>query len=455
MKNVDHRKLGRELDLFDSDPLIGAGLPFWLPAGAAARHEVESYLRELERRAGYQHVYSPVLGKRQMYELSGHWANFADDMFPPMALGGQRDDNDADDSDGDGDGDGEGDGDALVLRPSLCPHHALIFKSRQRSYRDLPLRIAELGAMYRAERSGVLGGLTRVRSIWLNDSHIFCALPQIGPEIADVLRLMRQAHDALGVRVSSYQLSLRGAGGKYAGDDDAWRQAERLLRQALDAAGVRYGVAAGEAAFYGPKIDVQIVDPAGRESTLSTIQVDFLQPARFDLSYVDERGERVRPVMVHRSLIGSMERLFAHLIEVHAGAFPAWYAPVQLRVLPVAADQRPAADALSGDAIAAGLRVDMDADGTIGARVRAAVARRVPYVAVIGAREAPYGRVALRLRDGRQLPAMPGAEAVALIASAVACRSADLLPPDAAARHGVESPAILHLSRDIHDKSSR
>ncbi|MFY1654867.1 threonine--tRNA ligase [Solwaraspora sp. WMMB762] len=417
MKNVDHRKLGRELDLFDSDPLIGAGLPFWLPAGAVARHEVESYLRELERRAGYQHVYSPVLGKRRMYELSGHWTNFADDMFPPMALGGDGD-NDHDH----GNEAGEGDGDALVLRPSLCPHHALIFKARQRSYRDLPLRIAELGAMYRAERSGVLGGLTRVRSIWLNDSHIFCALSQIGAEIADVLRLMRQAHDALGVRVSSYQLSLRGADGKYAGDDDAWVQAERLLRQALDAAGVRYGVAAGEAAFYGPKIDVQIVDPAGRESTLSTIQVDFLQPARFDLSYVDESGERVRPVMVHRSLVGSMERLFAHLIEVHAGAFPAWYAPVQLRVLPVAADQRPAADALAGDAIAAGLRVEVDADGTIGSRVRAAVARKIPYVAVIGAREAPYGRVALRLRNGRQLPAMPGADAIALIASAVASR---------------------------------
>ncbi|MDG4769238.1 threonine--tRNA ligase [Solwaraspora sp. WMMD792] len=444
MTLVDHRKLGRELDLFDSDPLIGAGLPFWLPAGAAARYEVESYLRELERRAGYQHVYSPALGKRQMYELSGHWTNFADDMFPPMALGRQHDDNDAEDV--------AEDGDALVLRPSLCPHHALIFKSRQRSYRDLPLRIAELGAMYRAERSGVLGGLTRVRSIWLNDSHIFCALPQIGAEIAGVLRLMRQAHDALGVQVSSYQLSLRGAGGKYAGDDEAWEQAERLLRQALDAAGVRYEAAAGEAAFYGPKIDVQIVDPAGRESTLSTIQVDFLQPARFDLSYVDESGERVRPVMVHRSLVGSMERLFAHLIEVHAGAFPAWYAPVQLRVLPVAADQQPVADAVADDAIAAGLRVEVDADGTIGSRIRAAVQRRIPYVAVIGAREAPYGQVALRLRDGRQLPAMPGADAIALIASAVDRRSADLLPPE---EGRLPAEGNGRLPTDVDGQSSR
>src|SRR4051794_23579452 len=188
----DHRKLGRELDLFDSDPMIGAGLPFWLPAGAAARYEVESYLHELERRAGYQHVYSPALGKRQMYELSGHWKNFADDMFPPMRLGG----------------------DELVLRPSLCPHHALIFKSRQRSYRDLPLRIAEIGPMFRAERSGVLGGLARVRSIQLNDAHNFCALDQVGDEVARVLRLMRRAHEALGFEPSGIRLSLRGDGGK-------------------------------------------------------------------------------------------------------------------------------------------------------------------------------------------------------------------------------------------------
>src|SRR5262245_46593036 len=200
--SIDHRSLGRELDLFDSDPLVGSGLPFWLPAGAAARYEVESYLRELERRAGYQHVYSPVLGKQQMYELSGHLANFADDMFPPMHLG---------DSD-----------DALLLRPSMCPHHALIFTSRQRSYRDLPLRIAEIGGQYRAERSGVLGGLSRVRSIWLNDGHTFCAVPQVGDEVADVLRLMLQAHAALGLSASSYQLSLRGPGGKYVGGDDAW-----------------------------------------------------------------------------------------------------------------------------------------------------------------------------------------------------------------------------------------
>ena len=404
--SIDHRQLGRELDLFDSDPLIGAGLPFWLPAGAAARYEVESYLRELERRAGYQHVYSPVLGKRQLYELSGHWANFADDMFPPMPMGE----------------------DALVLRPSLCPHHALIFKSRQRSYRDLPVRIAELGGQYRAERSGVLGGLTRVRSMWLNDAHIFCAPAQVGDEVTDVLELMRRAHSALGLQASSYQLSLRGSGGKYAGEDGAWVQAEQLLRDALDAAGVTYAVAEGEAAFYGPKIDIQIADPVGRESTLSTIQIDFHQPAQFDLSYADASGGRARPVMVHRSLVGSMERLFAHLIEAHGGAFPVWYAPVQVVALPVAAGQGEAADAFARDAIGAGLRVEVDHDGSIGNRIRTAVQRRIPYVAVIGAREAPHGMVALRRRDGVQLPPMPGAEAIAMVAGVAAARSPDLLP---------------------------
>jgi threonyl-tRNA synthetase len=404
---IDHRRLGRELDLFDSDPLIGAGLPFWLPGGAAARHEVESYLYELERRAGYRHVYSPALGKRQMYEMSGHWQHFAEDMFPPLRIGE----------------------DELVLRPSLCPHHALIFKSRQRSYRDLPLRIAELGPMYRAERSGVLGGLARVRAIQLNDAHSFCAPDRAGDEVADVLRLMRRAHEALGVRPSAIRLSLRGPGGKYGGDDAMWAGSERVLRDALAAAGVSYQDAPGDAAFYGPKIDVQIEDPAGRESSLATVQIDLHQPERFDLSYADASGGRSRPVMVHRSLAGSMERLFGHLIEVHAGAFPVWYAPVQLAVLPVAADQGDAAAAVARQAVEAGLRAEAHHDGSLGARIRDAAGRRIPYVAVVGAREAADGRVALRLRDGRQLEPMPAGAAVDLMRAVAAARSGGLLLP--------------------------
>ncbi|MBM2617503.1 threonine--tRNA ligase [Actinoplanes sp. LDG1-06] len=391
--HIDHRKLGRELDLFDSDPLIGAGLPFWLPGGAAARHAVESYLHDLERRNGYQHVYSPALGKRQLFEKSGHWRNFADDMFPPMPMGG----------------------DELVLRPSLCPHHALIYKSRGRSYRDLPLRIAELGPMYRAERSGVVGGLSRVRAIQLNDAHVFCAESQAAAEVADVLRLMRQAHAALGIQPSSFQLSLRGEGKKYGGDEAGWASASRLLRVALASAGIDHVEAEGEAAFYGPKIDVQVADSAGREWSLATIQIDYHQPEAFDLSYADASGGRSRPVMVHRSLAGSMERLFGHLIEVHDGAFPLWYSPVQLAVLPVSEDQSDAANALVRAAVAAGLRAEASHDGSIGARIRSASERRIPYAGIVGKKEAPDGLVALRHRDGRQLPAMPVAAAIEMI----------------------------------------
>ncbi|AGL15889.1 threonine--tRNA ligase [Actinoplanes sp. N902-109] len=404
--DIDHRKLGRDLDIFDSDPMIGAGLPFWLPAGAAARHEIELFLYELERRAGYRHVYSPVLGKRQMYELSGHWANFADDMFPPMRLGG----------------------DELVMRPSLCPHHALMFRSRPHSYRELPLRIAELGAMYRAERSGVLGGLTRVRSIALNDAHIFCTPSQVGHEVAEALHLVRRAQQALGLRVSSYQLSLRGSGGKYVGSEESWASAEKMLREALDALGVPYGAVPGEAAFYGPKIDIQIADPAGRESTISTVQIDFHMPQQFDLSYTDAAGAKARPVMVHRSLAGSMERLFAALLEVHAGAFPVWFSPVQIVAVPIAAAQQSSAASFVRAAVDAGLRAEVSAEGSLGSRIRAAAHRKIPYAAVIGPREQSTDAVAVRLRDGRHLPPMPTAQAIALISDVTATHSPDLLP---------------------------
>ncbi|MEU8044583.1 threonine--tRNA ligase [Micromonospora echinofusca] len=402
---IDHRRLGRELELFDSDPLAGAGLPLWLPAGAAARHAVEEYVRELERRAGYRHVVTPPLGRRELFERSGHLGYFADDMFPPMALGAD---------------------DEFVLRPALCPHHALVFRARGRSYRELPLRIAELGGMYRAERSGVLGGLSRVRAISLNDAHNFCALEQVGEEVAEILRLIREAHAALGVRPAGFRLSLRGPGERYVGDDAGWVRAEELLRAALD--GVEFTEAPGEAAFYGPKIDVQVRDAAGRESTLSTVQLDFDKPERFDLSYTDASGARRRPVMVHRSLVGSMERLFAYLIEVHEGAFPAWYAPVQLVVLPVGDGQADAAARLARDALAAGLRVEVDGAGSLGSRIRDAARARVPYAAVLGPREAAGGAVALRLRGGRALDPMPAADALRLIGAVVADRAPALLP---------------------------
>ncbi|HEX8629885.1 MAG TPA: threonine--tRNA ligase [Catenuloplanes sp.] len=430
---IDHRVLGRELELFCSDPLAGAGLPIWLPDGAAARHQIEGYVREEERRAGYHHVYSPPLGRRELYELSGHLEHFAEDMFPPMRLSRPAaepapgaEDGAADVGDpGVGDP-GVGD-DELLLRPSLCPHHALVFRSRGRSYRELPLRVGELGAMFRAERSGVLGGLSRVRAISLNDAHIFCAPDQVAAEVAGVLALIRRAHAALGVRAAGFRLSLRGPGDGFVADPPMWDRAEGLLRQALVAAGVPFVEAPGEAAFYGPKIDVQIRDRLGREQTLSTIQLDYAKPERFGLSYVDADGSRRRPVMVHRSVVGSMERLFAHLIEVHAGAFPVWYAPVQLEVLPIGAAQP--ADAFARAAVEAGLRVRVSERGSLAARVRDSVRRRVPYVAVFGDREAADGRVSLRLRDGRSLDPLPLSAALALIGRVVASRSPELLPP--------------------------
>ena len=400
----DHRRLGRELELFDTDPLIGAGLPYWLPAGAAIRHALEEYIREVEQRAGYQHVYSPVLGKRELYEISGHWSHYRDGMYPPMDIGGEQ----------------------VVLRPSLCPHHALIYRSRGRSYRDLPLRMAELGGMYRSELSGVLGGLTRVRAIQLNDAHIFCTPGQVAAEAAAALGLVKQAYRALGIEPARYRLSLPGQGSKYVGGRDMWDRAAELLEQVLVEAGVPYEAEEGEAAFYGPKIDVQVADSAEREASLSTVQVDFYLPEGFGLEYVGADGAGHRPAMVHRSIIGSAERAVAHLIDVHGGAFPAWLAPVQLVVLPVADAQLPAAEALAGQAVGEGLRavVARPESGSLGARIRAH--RLVPYQVVVGAREAAAGEAALRLRDGRRVPARPAGEMLADIGERIAGRSTEL-----------------------------
>lgn len=408
----DHRRLGRELDLFDTDPLIGAGLPYWLPDGAVVRHTLEEYIREVEREAGYRHVYSPVLGKRELYEISGHWDHYSDDMFPPMELGAEQ----------------------VVLRPSLCPHHALIYRSRPHSHRELPLRMAELGGMYRSELSGVLGGLTRVRAIQLNDAHVFCTLDQAVDEARAALKLITRAYADLGIRAVRHRLSLPGEGGKYVADPSLWRRATALLREALDASGVPYEAVEGEAAFYGPKIDVQIADPAGREATLSTVQIDLHQPERFDLHYIGPDGAKHRPVMVHRSIIGSVERVVAHLVERHGGAFPVWLAPVQLVILPVSDAQTGPAEKFLHRARRTGLRAELAGPerGTLGARVRAA--RLVPYQAVIGEREAEGegGLVAVRLRDGRRPGAVPGVELVDRIAVRVAARGPALWDGDAA-----------------------
>jgi threonyl-tRNA synthetase len=421
----DHRKLGRELGIFDTDPLIGAGLPYWLPAGAAIRYALECYIRELERRAGYQHVYSPVLGKRELYEISGHWEHYRDGMYPPMAIAA-----------------GTAAVEQVVLRPSLCPHHAVMYRSRAHSYRELPLRLAELGGQYRSELSGVLGGLSRVRAMQLNDAHIFCTPDQVAAEAAAALAMIRQAHEALGIEPSRYRLSLAGPGAKYAGGSgpsgsgvapghavsprasrvvgspDMWHRATAILRDVLTSAGLEYEAEEGEAAFYGPKIDVQVADSAEREASVATIQVDFYQPDRFALGYIGVDGSRQRPVMIHRSVIGSAERMVAHLLEVHGGAFPPWLAPVQLVALPVTNDQVQSAEQLAQRAVELDLRAEVASEGSLAARIREH--RLVPYQLVIGKAEAAADQASIRLRDGRKLPPMPMAEALARIDCQVA-----------------------------------
>ena len=400
----DHRKLGRELGLFDTDPLIGAGLPYWLPAGAVIRHTLEEYVRDAERRAGCQHVYSPVLGKRELYEISGHWFHYSDDMFPPMDLGGEQ----------------------VVLRPSLCPHHALIYRSRAHSHRELPLRIAEIGGMFRHELSGVLGGLTRVRTIQLNDAHIFCTLDQVADEAAAALEMIREAYAAMGIQPARYRLSLPGPGGKYVAEQQMWQRATALLTAVLDRSGIAYEAAEGEAAFYGPKIDVQVADGAGREATLSTVQIDFFMPDQFDLHYIGPDGAKHRPVMVHRSIIGSVERAVAHLVEQHGGAFPGWLAPTQVVILPISDAEMPYAAEILRRCNDKGLRAKIveSEHGSLGARIRAD--RLVPYQAAVGAKEAGNDQVALRLRDGRRLDSQPVGEVLGRIWAMVAAHTTDL-----------------------------
>jgi len=399
---ADHRRLGRQLDLFTSDDLVGAGLPLWLPDGAVIREQLERFIVDLERDAGYQRVFSPVLGKRELYERSGHMQHFRDDMFPPMEVGGEQ----------------------LVLRPSNCPHHLLIYAARQHSFRDLPVRLSELGAMFRYERSGVLGGLSRVRSMTLNDAHVFVAPDQVASEVAGILGLIRRAYGVLGIDHHRLRLSLCGPEGNYVDAPAMWNRAQAALRSVLAADGADWDEAPDEAAFYGPKIDVQVHDAQGRELTLSTVQVDFHLPAVFDLSYRAADGGLEQPIVIHRSLISTMERLAAHLIEWYRGRFPVWLAPVQLAVLPVDAEHHEVAHALVEQAVGAGVRAEVvEARHSLGARIRHAHERGVPFAGVIGDREVADDTVSLRRRDGLRLEPMPPAAVVSGLTDLVRRRS--------------------------------
>lgn len=395
-KRRDHRRLGRELELFTVNESVGAGLPLWLPKGATIRRLLEDYILERERATGYQHVYTPDLAKVELYQRSGHWAHYHQDMFPTMDLETEK----------------------MVLRPMNCPHHILVFESKKRSYRDLPIRIAELGTMYRYERSGVLSGLSRVRSMTLNDAHIFCTPDQIKEEFSGVMRLVEQAYRDLGITQYRYRLSLRDPANKdkYVNNDEMWALGERVLREAMDSLGLPYIEARGEAAFYGPKLDIQLADVMGHEETYSTIQVDFHLPNQFGLGYVAGDGKEHRPVIIHRAIVSTMERMVSYLIELYAGAFPVWLAPVQATVLPITDRQTEYARVVRKQLEDAGVRSTVDdRNEKVNLKIREAQLQKVPYMLVVGDREQQNGEVAVRNRKHGDQGAKPLAEFVSEI----------------------------------------
>ena len=386
-KKRDHRKLGRELGLFYFSEDVGPGLPLFTPKGEILRYQMESYVRNLQTRYGYQHVWTGHVVKEDLYKRSGHYDNYKDSMFPPMV-----DENVI-----------------FRLKPMNCPSHMTLFKEMGRhSYRELPLRFSEFATLYRYEKTGELTGLTRVRALTQDDCHIFCTEEQVESEFSLALHLIREVLDRY--RFSDYRvrLSLRGEQGKYVQDDEKWTRAEAALRAAMDANQVNYFEATGEAAFYGPKADFLARDVLGREWQLSTIQVDFIQPARLGLTYIGEDGQEHTPVVLHRAVTGSTERFLAVVIEHFAGAFPVWLAPVQAVLIPIADRHLPYAEEVAGKLKAAGLRAEVDERGErMNAKLRDAVKQKIPYMLVIGDKELEHGEVALRLRSGENPGPIP------------------------------------------------
>lgn len=379
-KERDHRKLGKELDLFMVDPEVGQGLPFWLPKGATVRRIIERYIIDKEVAAGYQHVYTPVMANVNLYKTSGHWEHYSDDMFPPMTFE---------------------DGESYVLRPMNCPHHIKVYQNHVHSYRELPIRIAELGMMHRYEKSGSLSGLQRVREMTLNDSHIFVRLDQIQEEFTRVLNLIREAYRDFNITDYRFRLSYRDPKDthKYFDNDEMWEKAQAMLKGAMDDLGLDYFEAEGEAAFYGPKLDIQVRTALGNEETLSTIQLDFLLPERFNVTYVGEDGQNThRPVMIHRGIVSTMERFMAYLIEEYKGAFPTWLAPVQAVLIPVSEEKH--ADyvyQIANTMKAKGFRVEVDErNEKMGYKIREAQTQKVPYQLVFGDNEIANAQVTVR-----------------------------------------------------------
>jgi len=392
----DHRRIGKELGLFMFSDLVGPGLPLWLPRGATIRRELERWVTDLELERGYQHVITPDVAKVEMYKVSGHWAHYQDSMFPVMHAGEEE----------------------LVLRPMNCPHHIQIYQYEQRSYRELPMRIAEFGTMWRYEKSGELSGLSRVRRMDLNDAHIFCTPDQIQDEIVGVVELIENVYRVLGISDHWYRLSLWDPNDKekYVDNPEMWERGERYLKEAMARLGLDYVEAPGEAAFYGPKIDIQLRDPLGHSETISTIQVDFHLPNQFQLEYVGEDGQFHRPVMIHRGVIGTLVRMIAYLIEKYGGAFPLWLAPVQAVVIPIADRHVDYASGVAAKLRKAGFRVEVDSRREkMQAKIRDAQAQQVPYMLVVGDRDQQAGTVSVRERREGDLGASPLDEFVAVM----------------------------------------
>ncbi|MCM3029887.1 threonine--tRNA ligase [Niallia sp. MER 6] len=377
-KERDHRKIGKELDLFMTSQKVGQGLPLWLPKGATIRRILERYIVDKEERLGYQHVYTPIMGSVDLYKTSGHWDHYQEDMFPVMDM----------------------DNEQLVLRPMNCPHHMVVYKNDIHSYRELPIRIAELGTMHRYEMSGALSGLQRVRGMTLNDAHIFVRPDQIKDEFKRVVNLVLDVYKDFNLTDYSFRLSYRDPQDteKYFDDDEMWNKAQSMLKEAMDDLGLDYYEAEGEAAFYGPKLDVQVKTALGKDETLSTVQLDFLLPERFDLTYVGEDGKQHRPVVIHRGVVSTMERFIAFLIEEYKGAFPTWLAPVQVQVIPVSPSVHfDYAKQVQEQLQNQGFRVELDErDEKIGYKIREAQMQKIPYMLVVGDKEVEENAVNVR-----------------------------------------------------------
>jgi threonyl-tRNA synthetase len=404
-KKRDHRKLGRELELTHSPEELGPGLSIFLPAGAMVRKQMEDWIRDETLARGYQPVYTPHIAKEDLWRISGHLENYAELMYPGMEVEGA----------------------SYRLKPMNCPFHILAFTSRTRSYRELPLRIAELGTVYRYERSGVVNGMLRARGFTQDDSHIFCRADQIVDEVVACIEFARDLYTAFGLGEPSRVAVSTRPDAKSIGTDDQWEYAEEALKTAAARSGFDYEIDAGEGAFYGPKIDIHARDAIGREWQLTTIQVDFNLPERFDISYIGDDGEKHRPYMVHRALFGSIERFFSVMVESFNGAFPTWLAPEQVRVVPVAGDFVPYADEVAAALRAARVRVEVDAsDDTLGAKIRSAQTSKVPYTLVVGGSEAEARTVAIRPYRGDQRKDVPFATFVTEINEEIAERRTHL-----------------------------